>query len=85
VETPLWCAEQEEIFGPILPIVAVRSIDDAIEFVNDRPQPLALYVFTSSSVRWCALFWPSPLVFAAQTSYGVLLDGFLLRKHLNAC
>jgi len=37
----------EEIFGPLLPIVPVDSIDEAIEFVNSRPKPLALYVFTS--------------------------------------
>ena len=36
---------REEIFGPILPIVAYRAIDDAIAFVNRRPRPLALYVF----------------------------------------
>jgi aldehyde dehydrogenase (NAD+) len=39
---------QEEIFGPLLPVVAVDSIDDAIDFVNDRPKPLALYVFAGS-------------------------------------
>jgi aldehyde dehydrogenase (NAD+) len=39
----------EEIFGPLLPVIAVDSIDDAIEFVNDRPKPLALYVFAGSS------------------------------------
>jgi len=38
----------EEIFGPILPILSIRSIDEAISFVNARPKPLALYVFTSS-------------------------------------
>ena len=38
----------EEIFGPILPIVTVDGIDDAVAFVNDRPKPLALYVFTES-------------------------------------
>lgn len=36
----------EEIFGPILPIITVDSVDDAIRFVNERPKPLALYVFT---------------------------------------
>jgi len=36
---------QEEIFGPIMPIVATRSIDDALNFINDRPSPLALYYF----------------------------------------
>lgn len=38
----------EEIFGPILPVLAVESLDDAVEFVNDRPRPLALYVFSDS-------------------------------------
>ncbi|KAG8861561.1 hypothetical protein FRB91_006269 [Serendipita sp. 411] len=37
---------QEEIFGPVLSIVPVDSLDEAIDFVNERPQPLALYVFT---------------------------------------
>ena len=36
---------QEEIFGPILPVVAYRSLDEAIEYVNSRPRPLALYYF----------------------------------------
>ncbi|MCA2980807.1 MAG: aldehyde dehydrogenase family protein, partial [Myxococcaceae bacterium] len=38
----------EEIFGPILPVVDVASMDEAIAFVRDRPKPLALYAFTSS-------------------------------------
>ncbi len=37
---------QDEIFGPILPVLAVDSIDDAISFVNARPKPLALYVYS---------------------------------------
>jgi acyl-CoA reductase-like NAD-dependent aldehyde dehydrogenase len=39
----------EEIFGPVLPVLPVDSIDEAIEFVNARPKPLALYVFTDDS------------------------------------
>ena len=38
---------QEEIFGPILPVISVPSIDSAISFVNQRPKPLSLSVFTS--------------------------------------
>ncbi len=38
----------EEIFGPLLPVLAVDDIAAAIEFINDRPKPLALYLFTSS-------------------------------------
>lgn len=37
---------QEEIFGPILPIVEVPDMDTAIRFVTDRPHPLALYLFS---------------------------------------
>uniref|UniRef100_A0A8C6STC1 Aldehyde dehydrogenase n=1 Tax=Neogobius melanostomus TaxID=47308 RepID=A0A8C6STC1_9GOBI len=43
---------QEEIFGPVLPLVAVSDIDDAIRFINEREKPLALYVFcTDQKVR----------------------------------
>lgn len=37
---------QEEIFGPILPILTYRQIDQAIEQINQRPKPLALYLFS---------------------------------------
>ncbi|XP_042531961.1 aldehyde dehydrogenase family 3 member B2 [Dipodomys spectabilis] len=40
---------QEEIFGPILPLVTVRSLDEAIDFINQREKPLALYAFSNSS------------------------------------
>lgn len=36
---------QEEIFGPVLPIVPMNSIDEAIAVINERQKPLALYVF----------------------------------------
>ncbi|WP_285260287.1 coniferyl aldehyde dehydrogenase [Halopseudomonas bauzanensis] len=36
---------QDEIFGPLLPIVPYRQIDDAITYINARPRPLALYYF----------------------------------------
>ncbi|XP_043437767.1 aldehyde dehydrogenase family 3 member B1 isoform X4 [Prionailurus bengalensis] len=39
---------QEEIFGPILPIVNVRSLDEAIDFINRREKPLALYAFSNN-------------------------------------
>ena len=37
---------QEEIFGPILPILKVENIDEAVEFITEREKPLALYVFS---------------------------------------
>ncbi len=39
---------QEEIFGPILPVRAVDGVDAAVDFVNARERPLALYLFTGS-------------------------------------
>ncbi len=39
---------QEEIFGPILPIIRCDSLREAIAFVAGRPHPLALYLFTES-------------------------------------
>ncbi|XP_065551241.1 aldehyde dehydrogenase family 3 member A2 isoform X1 [Lathamus discolor] len=39
---------EEEIFGPVLPIVTVNDVDEAIEFINRREKPLALYVFSNS-------------------------------------
>ncbi|MFJ6084739.1 aldehyde dehydrogenase family protein [Streptomyces sp. NPDC092369] len=39
---------REEIFGPILPMVTVSGLDEAIDFINDRDKPLALYVFSES-------------------------------------
>jgi aldehyde dehydrogenase (NAD+) len=38
----------DEIFGPVLPVLTVDSIDAAVDFINRGPKPLALYVFTAS-------------------------------------
>lgn len=38
---------QEEIFGPILPIITYQNINEAIEFVNKREKPLAFYIFSN--------------------------------------
>ena len=39
---------QEEIFGPVLPVLTYRDISEVERFVADRPKPLALYLFTGS-------------------------------------
>ena len=44
--TPEDAVMQEEIFGPLLPVLTVRSMEEALSFVNDRPKPLAFYIFT---------------------------------------
>uniref|UniRef100_A0A8B9S843 Aldehyde dehydrogenase domain-containing protein n=1 Tax=Apteryx owenii TaxID=8824 RepID=A0A8B9S843_APTOW len=38
---------QEKILGPILPIVTVASVDEAINLINTRERPLIVYVFSS--------------------------------------
>jgi len=43
-------AMREEIFGPLLPVVAVDDLDEAIRTVNAGPKPLAVYAFTGSKV-----------------------------------
>ncbi|GAA2893664.1 MULTISPECIES: aldehyde dehydrogenase family protein [Streptomyces] len=65
---------QEEIFGPILPIVEVGGLDEAIDFINDREKPLALYAFTDSGTTRERL--------AAETSSGGLGFGLPL-AHLT--
>ena len=40
---------QEEIFGPILPVLSYEKIEEAIEFVQHRARPLALYLFTEKA------------------------------------
>jgi len=42
---------QEEIFGPILPVISYKNLDDAIQQVNDHPKPLACYVFTNNKAQ----------------------------------
>lgn len=44
---------QEEIFGPVLPVVPYAALDEAIAYVNSRPRPLALYYFDKDRAR-CA-------------------------------
>ncbi|WP_191833928.1 coniferyl aldehyde dehydrogenase [Pseudomonas fluorescens] len=42
---------QEEIFGPTLPIVTYRTLDDAIDYINARPRPLAIYYFDDTPLE----------------------------------
>ena len=43
--SPSMLVMQEEIFGPLLPIVTYKTIDEAIRYINNHPRPLALYYF----------------------------------------
>jgi coniferyl-aldehyde dehydrogenase len=42
---------QDEIFGPLLPIIPYRDLDDALVYINGRPRPLSLYYFDTNSTR----------------------------------
>ncbi len=48
--TPDMDIMQEEIFGPLLPLVPYDSLDDALEFVREREHPLALYLFSDNKI-----------------------------------
>ena len=65
---------QEEIFGPILPVLAVADIAEAIDFVSARPKPLALYVFAEEDSV-------VETVLSQTSSGGVTVNGTLF--HLN--
>lgn len=55
---------QDEIFGPILPVLSYRDLDEAIDYVNAHPRPLALYYFDYDNARIGRML-------AATTSGGV--------------
>jgi len=68
---------REEIFGPILPVVGYNTLDEAVDFVNSGPRPLALYLFSRQR--------PVQLKVLANThSGGVTLNGTLLHIAQNA-
>ena len=45
----LTALECSEIFGPVLAIVPVEDVNEAIDYINSRDHPLALYVFTQDA------------------------------------
>jgi aldehyde dehydrogenase (NAD+) len=61
----------EEIFGPILPVLSVADMDQAVAFVNARPKPLALYVFSGNRRRAEALL-------ARTTSGGACINDTIM-------
>ncbi len=66
---------QEEIFGPLLPIISVASTDEAIAFITERDHPLALYVFAENTAV-------VDTVLDRTTAGGVTVNGTLL--HLTS-
>ena len=49
--TPEMTVLQEELFGPVLPVVPYDKLDDAITFIHARPRPLALYCFSADATE----------------------------------
>ena len=67
---------QEEIFGPVLPVIGYRSLDEALAFVAARSRPLALYVFTHEGRT-------QKRILDATPSGGVTLNGTMLHIAQN--
>ena len=44
-------AMQQEIFGPVLPVLLYEKLDDCIDFIRSRPKPLALYIFSENKMN----------------------------------
>ncbi|HWC17322.1 MAG TPA: aldehyde dehydrogenase family protein, partial [Terriglobales bacterium] len=65
----------EEVFGPVLPVLTVSNLSEAIDFVNARPKPLALYLFTESRKAERAVL--------TRTSSGGVCINSTLMHHVN--
>jgi len=68
---------KDEIFGPVLPIVNVEGIPDAIRIINSNDKPLALYVF-SNNAQTCEL------VLSSTTSGGAIANDTLMHAGIAA-
>lgn len=68
---------QEEIFGPLLPIVTLDSITEAIPFVNQRAKPLALYAYTNDSV------YEKDVLHDTSAGMVCINDGFMFAANSN--
>jgi len=63
----------EEIFGPLLPIVPINDLDEAIQYINKKEKPLALYIYSSSSTN-------QKKILSNTTSGGVSINECLLHN-----
>ena len=62
---------QDEIFGPVLPIVSYETLEEAFDFINERPKALALYCFSNDKIT-------QNRVLERVSSGGVTINGTLL-------
>ena len=63
---------QEEIFGPLMPVVTVNSVDEAVDFINAREKPLSIYVYSERAAVQEAFI-------ARTTSGGLTINECLLQ------
>ena len=70
-------AQSEEIFGPLLPIVTLDNISEAIPFVNQRAKPLALYAYTNDSV------YEQDVLHDTSAGMVCINDGFMFAANSN--
>ena len=67
--TPDMLIMQEEIFGPIVPVLTYKNISDVIAYISSRPKPLALYIYSNSQNNIEKLL-------SGTSSGGVTINGF---------
>ena len=67
--TPDMLIMQEEIFGPIVPVMTYATLDDAITFISDRAKPLALYIYSNTAGH-------VDRILSRTSSGGVTVNGF---------
>ncbi|RYG66381.1 aldehyde dehydrogenase family protein, partial [bacterium] len=67
--TPEMDILQEEIFGPIVPVLTYERLDDVIRFIADRPKPLALYIYSNTPAN-------VDRILERTSSGGVTINGF---------
>ena len=62
---------KEEIFGPVLPLMTFKEISEVIHYINDRPKPLALYIYSNAKLD-------IEKILAETSSGGVVINNSLL-------
>jgi aldehyde dehydrogenase (NAD+) len=67
--TPDMLIMQEEIFGPVVPVLTYKTIDDVIEYISGRAKPLALYMYSNNQDN-------IEKVLSRTSSGGVTINGF---------
>jgi aldehyde dehydrogenase (NAD+) len=67
--TPDMLIMQEEIFGPVVPVMSYQSIDEVVEFISRRGKPLALYIYSNNQDN-------IDKVLSRTSSGGVTVNGF---------